>query len=62
MKRSTLLSLILLAQAYLLKMAVLDMCNGMWNAKVVKGGEEGTVSGVETVILASSGISFGLSL
>ena len=62
MKRSTLLSLFLLPWAYLLKMPLLDMRNFMWNAEVVEGGEEGTVSGVELVILSSSSISFDLSL
>ena len=43
MKRSTLLSLVPLLQAYLLKMSLLDMRNVLWNAKVVEGGEKGTV-------------------
>ena len=34
----------------------------LWNATVVEGGEEGTVSGVELVILSSSSISSDLSL
>ena len=62
MKRSTLLSLVPLLQAYLLKMPLLDMCNVLRNAKVVEGGEKGTVSGVELIILSSSSIPFDLSL
>ena len=43
-------------------MPLLDMCNVLWNAEVVEGGEEGTVSDVELVILSSSSISSGLSV
>ena len=57
-----LLSVVLLSYAYLLEIPLLDMCNVLWNAKVVEEGGAGTVSGVELVILSSSNISFGLSV